>query len=123
MMSLSRRRFSCSTASATYCCAPGKSPTRSSTMRGGMLTEPMAARGIGTSGRATWVAPQVSASSASCPPEDSTTMRAPAAGSEEHASELQSLMRISYAVFCLKKKQNQQQHTPPKQPHYRHTTH
>src|SRR3546814_1413537 len=26
--------------------------------------------------------------------------------SEEHASELQSLMRISYAVFCLKKKQN-----------------
>src|SRR3546814_10010509 len=26
--------------------------------------------------------------------------------SEEHTSELQSLMRISYAVFCLKKKQN-----------------
>src|SRR3546814_4369906 len=25
-------------------------------------------------------------------------------GSEEHTSELQSLMRISYAVFCLKKK-------------------
>src|SRR3546814_4768446 len=35
---------------------------------------------------------------------------APAVGeqqrSEEHTSELQSLMRISYAVFCLKKKQN-----------------
>src|SRR3546814_1315257 len=31
--------------------------------------------------------------------------------SEEHTSELQSLMRISYAVFCLKKKkQIQQQH-------------
>src|SRR3546814_9049136 len=29
--------------------------------------------------------------------------------SEEHTSELQSLMRISYAVFCLKKKQNQKQ--------------
>src|SRR3546814_9295265 len=29
--------------------------------------------------------------------------------SEEHTSELQSLMRISYAVFCLKKKK---QHTP-----------
>src|SRR3546814_3550660 len=29
--------------------------------------------------------------------------------SEEHTSELQSLMRISYAVFCLKKKT--QQHT------------
>src|SRR3546814_5141623 len=28
------------------------------------------------------------------------------ARSEEHTSELQSLMRISYAVFCLKKKQN-----------------
>src|SRR3546814_6170117 len=27
--------------------------------------------------------------------------------SEEHTSELQSLMRISYAVFCLKKKQKQ----------------
>src|SRR3546814_2516661 len=33
-------------------------------------------------------------------------IRAPAGGSrsEEHTSELQSLMRISYAVFCLKKK-------------------
>src|SRR3546814_10633839 len=30
--------------------------------------------------------------------------------SEEHTSELQSLMRISYAVFCLKKK-NTTQHT------------
>src|SRR3546814_10083513 len=28
----------------------------------------------------------------------------PVARSEEHTSELQSLMRISYAVFCLKKK-------------------
>src|SRR3546814_8249347 len=28
--------------------------------------------------------------------------------SEEHTSELQSLMRISYAVFCLKKKTNTQ---------------
>src|SRR3546814_1292996 len=28
--------------------------------------------------------------------------------SEEHTSELQSLMRISYAVFCLKKKKTQQ---------------
>src|SRR3546814_9834896 len=29
--------------------------------------------------------------------------------SEEHTSELQSLMRISYAVFCLKKKKKQHQ--------------
>src|SRR3546814_6769547 len=28
--------------------------------------------------------------------------------SEEHTSELQSLMRISYAVFCLKKKRDEQ---------------
>src|SRR3546814_9048657 len=31
---------------------------------------------------------------------------APSARSEEHTSELQSLMRISYAVFCLKQKNN-----------------
>src|SRR3546814_2135337 len=30
--------------------------------------------------------------------------------SEEHTSELQSLMRISYAVFCLKKKKTQAVH-------------
>src|SRR3546814_6078099 len=32
----------------------------------------------------------------------------PLARSEEHTSELQSLMRISYAVFCLKKKNTKQ---------------
>src|SRR3546814_3374460 len=37
-------------------------------------------------------------------------------GSEEHTSELQSLMRISYAVFCLKKKKRQ------KKKHKTHTT-
>src|SRR3546814_1256387 len=31
--------------------------------------------------------------------------------SEEHTSELQSLMRISYAVFCLKKKTQIEKHT------------
>src|SRR3546814_3822719 len=30
--------------------------------------------------------------------------------SEEHTSELQSLMRISYAVFCLKKKRKHNEH-------------
>src|SRR3546814_7094673 len=39
--------------------------------------------------------------------------RMPASRSEEHTSELQSLMRISYAVFCLKKQNN---------PHNRLTT-
>src|SRR3546814_6125251 len=33
------------------------------------------------------------------------------ARSEEHTSELQSLMRISYAVFCLTKKKQHQLHT------------
>src|SRR3546814_1746715 len=37
-------------------------------------------------------------------------MRKGARRSEEHTSELQSLMRISYAVFCLKKK-NKHEHT------------
>src|SRR3546814_4132123 len=37
------------------------------------------------------------------PPGDGDRPRI-AARSEEHTSELQSLMRISYAVFCLKKK-------------------
>src|SRR3546814_4773918 len=34
--------------------------------------------------------------------------------SEEHTSELQSLMRISYAVFCLKKKKKQNTKTNTK---------
>src|SRR3546814_8261513 len=33
--------------------------------------------------------------------------------SEEHTSELQSLMRISYAVFCLKKKKLKYQYQTP----------
>src|SRR3546814_4970763 len=36
--------------------------------------------------------------------------------SEEHTSELQSLMRISYAVFCLKKKTHKTEDQP-----YKHT--
>src|SRR3546814_5457998 len=39
-----------------------------------------------------------------CRPSCSVSSQALAARSEEHTSELQSLMRISYAVFCLKKK-------------------
>src|SRR3546814_6346783 len=35
--------------------------------------------------------------------------------SEEHTSELQSLMRISYAVFCLKKKTNKSNRTDTQQ--------
>src|SRR3546814_5171106 len=38
--------------------------------------------------------------------EDSESAARLAPRSEEHTSELQSLMRISYAVFCLKKQKN-----------------
>src|SRR3546814_5869014 len=47
------------------------------------------------------------------PPPPSWAIR-----SEEHTSELQSLMRISYAVFCLKKKKN---NTPKHSVTYQYT--
>src|SRR3546814_5451789 len=40
-------------------------------------------------------------------PSDEAEFENPGYRSEEHTSELQSLMRISYAVFCLKKKKKQ----------------
>src|SRR3546814_1340201 len=40
-------------------------------------------------------------------PSAGIRQRGPVKRSEEHTSELQSLMRISYAVFCLKKKNKQ----------------
>src|SRR3546814_8069057 len=46
--------------------------------------------------------------------------------SEEHTSELQSLMRLSYAVFCLKKKTNIRRsphlYRSPDRTHSQHTT-
>src|SRR3546814_8802483 len=42
----------------------------------------------------------------SVPPHRKIHELFPHGRSEEHTSELQSLMRISYAVFCLKKKKN-----------------
>src|SRR3546814_10084700 len=39
-------------------------------------------------------------------PDDARLAQMQGVRSEEHTSELQSLMRISYAVFCLKKKNN-----------------
>src|SRR3546814_3672257 len=41
-------------------------------------------------------------------PASAAAGKARPARSEEHTSELQSLMRISYAVFCLKKKKYKQ---------------
>src|SRR3546814_4517112 len=43
--------------------------------------------------------------------------------SEEHTSELQSLMRISYAVFCLKKQRTTISHTLHTTHFYIHTEH
>src|SRR3546814_3070861 len=42
----------------------------------------------------------------------SRTRASAASRSEEHTSELQSLMRSSYAVFCLKKKNTAEYHRP-----------
>src|SRR3546814_10062022 len=55
----------------------------------------------------------------SVPPSETDRLRSPTANpvhkialrSEEHTSELQSLMRISYAVFCLKKKKTKRNKT------------
>src|SRR3546814_1905401 len=47
---------------------------------------------------------------------DRSRARAGLPRSEEHTSELQSLMRISYAVFCLKKKKHGTTH-------FKHTPH
>src|SRR3546814_8747750 len=43
-------------------------------------------------------------------PKKRSSMKMPSARSEEHTSELQSLMRISYAVFCLKKQKHRKKH-------------
>src|SRR3546814_3478983 len=57
--------------------------------------------------------PRVSGSATACgwPGELRLDVDAGGARSEEHTSELQSLMRISYAVFCLKKKTEKKQST------------
>src|SRR3546814_10560257 len=63
------------------------------------------ARGVGKHERVdnAWVRAKYDVDAAQYP--DFATLRGDR--SEEHTSELQSLMRISYAVFCLKKKHTQ----------------
>src|SRR3546814_2280433 len=53
---------------------------------------------------ASFSAAPVASAAASAPFETALPALSIAVRSEEHTSELQSLMRISYAVFCLKKK-------------------
>src|SRR3546814_2442310 len=57
-------------------------------------------------GRNPLIAPLAVASRAMTSAESRARSARLSARSEEHTSELQSLMRISYAVFCLKKKNN-----------------
>src|SRR3546814_7102236 len=64
----------------------------------------MAGRGVGAAARGRGGrAPQRRRRTGRAPHEDGA-LRPRLGRSEEHTSELQSLMRISYAVFCLKKK-------------------
>src|SRR3546814_4892875 len=69
---------------------------------------PLAERGLGVRGSAAFAAK----------PLPCAGRRKLRSRSEEHTSELQSLMRISYAVFCLKKKRK---HTSKQVRHSAHT--
>src|SRR3546814_9905978 len=84
--------------------APGRNVVVSTRLYGGSITQfSQTIKRFGWS--ATFVDfDDTDAVAAAC--DDDTRAR-----SEEHTSELQSLMRISYAVFCLKKK-TKQIHTP-----------
>src|SRR3546814_5121448 len=53
----------------------------------------------------------------------SSRRRSPRHRSEEHTPELQSLMRISYAVFCLKKKTNTKTQHRAQRTHRTHSYH
>src|SRR3546814_1088407 len=57
-----------------------------------------------------WLGPRTIRSTAAYNIREARDLR-----SEEHTSELQSLMRISYAVVCLKKKSDQQAYTPARE--------
>src|SRR3546814_4193373 len=74
-------------------------PTRSIEFIGGRLPE------INVAG----VPQEKPAANQNADDADTQMLGARPSRSEEHTSELQSLMRISYAVFCLKKKSNSNQ--------------
>src|SRR3546814_10489793 len=73
-----------------------------------------------TAGESSWNPPTSSKVMVTVLPSNPPGIR-----SEEHTSELQSLMRISYAVFCLKKKKKNitkiQHSQQPYRTQYRHT--
>src|SRR3546814_1592347 len=78
-----------------------------------LLTRPVSGptAQIASTMASTWAASRISQICQCTFPEPSAAIAAAAASSalrsEEHTSELQSLMRISYAVFCLKKKKKE----------------
>src|SRR3546814_1782460 len=80
-------------------------------------SRPISASTVACSTSMCWSAPQgARQSSTAARPAARRTCRTIPTGtasiwrSEEHTSELQSLMRISYAVFCLKKKNQEHTH-------------
>src|SRR3546814_8343372 len=75
-------------------------PTRRSSDRTGAIGQYQADAGEGVVG----VLRRAAAHAAGIVGDDATDLAGVDRRSEEHTSELQSLMRISYAVFCLKKK-------------------
>src|SRR3546814_2072884 len=84
---------------------PRESPASWGNTENGMASlraQAMAARSYAAAGDTRWGSPHtvVGADATSCDDQFCQVY----GRSEEHTSELQSLMRISYAVFCLKKK-------------------
>src|SRR3546814_3165384 len=79
-------------------CVLGRSPMTISAFRLGGAHFPQTPRRL--SNRSRWPPTRVAAGIA----DGGSASRRAGHRSEEHTSELQSLMRISYAVFCLKKK-------------------
>src|SRR3546814_5509763 len=78
-----------------------------------LMSRPGAASDESVKRRASQPYPSISSSGSIMLPFDFDIFwpRSSRTRSEEHTSELQSLMRISYAVFCLKKKKKEQQNT------------
>src|SRR3546814_10247234 len=77
-------------------------------------------RSTGSTGRRGWVSSprrRAGPSRINSPPNARRRRWRPSTSrrSEEHTSELQSLMRISYAVFCLKKKKKKQKKNTQKE--------
>src|SRR3546814_3950080 len=86
-------------------CPPEHAKMGHCTPKGGSADAMAGMEGMATTSSASGTDLPPGDATAPAPPGDWYADRIyPQARSEEHTSELQSLMRISYAVFCLKKK-------------------